>query len=265
MSELKVSSQLNLRMENKNEKTIMSDCFFTSPYKIAKPFYKEGALPKDSYTEIMIMCASPGVLSGDTYNMRFDLSENTKTIITEQSYRKLYNSSVTSKQNTGIQLGENAALYYIPYPVIPFAGSRFNSRTEIKLHCSSKLIFADILTCGRQGMGEQFAFKELTSRTAVYIEEKLIFLDNNYMVRDGCEDNIDFSGTGFFEGYTCMGVFFLYGFDGILLEFGDISEGIEAAVSKSQAGLTVRMLGKSANELYNYANNKFLPLLENKY
>ena len=263
MSELQVSGCLDLRAENKNGKTIISDCFFTSPYKLAKPFYNEGEFSQDAYTEIMVMCASPGVLSGDTYNMRFDFSENTKTIITEQSYRKLYNTNKISKQDTVIQLGENASLYYIPYPVIPFAGSRFNSKTEIKLRQSSRLIYGDIMSCGRQGMGEQFAFKELTSRTAVYIDECLNFLDNNYMINDDSEHSMDFSGMGFFEAYSCQGVFVLYGFNDFSLESISVPVGLEAAVSKSSSdGLTVRMLGNSANELHNFASNLFLPLFK---
>jgi len=263
MSELQISGRLDLCAENKNGKTIISDCFFTSPYKLAKPFYNEDAPSQNAYTEIMIMCASPGVLSGDIYNMRFDLSENTKTIITEQSYRKLYNANKTSRQNTGIQLGENASLYYVPYPVIPFAGSRFNSKTEIKLRGSSRLIYGDIMSCGRQGMGEQFAFKELTSRTAIYIDEGLNFLDNNYMVNGDSEYDIDFSGLGFFETYSCQGVFVLYGFNDFSLKSITVPAGLEAAVSKSSsAGLTVRMLGNSANELHNFANNLFLPLFK---
>jgi urease accessory protein len=234
----------------------MSDCFFTSPFKVAKPFYRG-----DGYTEIMVMCASPGILAGDRYNMRFDLSDNTKTIISEQSYRKLYNTGDDfSQQNTRIKAGENAALYYVPYPVIPFAGSRFRSRTDIDLRSSSKLIFGEIFTCGRDGMGERFAFSEFSSRTAVSVDGKPVFLDNSRLLGGGgavndcnvkdcdvkdCET--DFSGLGFFEGYVCQGVFFLYGFDDVSLPE---REGIQAAVSKSSAGFTIRALSDSANSLY---------------
>jgi len=223
----------------------MSDCFFTSPFKIAKPFYRD-----NGYTEIMVMCASPGILAGDRYNMRFDLSDNTKTIISEQSYRKIYNSGDDfSQQHTRIQAGENAALYYVPFPVIPFAGSRFRSRTDIFLRPSSKLIFGEILTCGRDGMGERFAFSEFSSRTAVYVDGKPVFLDNSRLIEDR---DADFSGLGFLEGYSCQGVFFLYGFDNVSLPE---REGIQAAVSKSLAGFTIRALGDSANNLYSFAGN----------
>jgi len=224
----------------------MSDCFFTSPFKVAKPFYRD-----NGYTEIMVMCASPGILAGDRYDIRLDLSHNTKTIISEQSYRKLYNTGDGfSQQNTRIQAGKNAALYYVPYPVIPFAGSRFRSRTDIDLHSSSKLIFGEIFSCGRDGMGERFAFSEFSSRTAVSVDGKPVFLDNTRLF--GGE--ADFSGLGFFEGHSCQGVFFLYGFDDVFLPE---CEGIQAAVSKSSAGFTIRALADGANNLYRFAKNLF--------
>jgi len=253
-------SELSVSAVFQNGRTVMSDCFFTSPFKVAKPFYRD-----NGYTEIMVMCASPGVLAGDRYNTRFDLADNTKTIISEQSYKKLYNTGDDfSQQNTRIQAGENAALYYVPYPVIPFAGSRFRSRTDIFLRASSKLIFGEILTCGRDGMGERFAFSEFSSRTAVYVDGKPVFLDNSRLIGGGAEKDgggaagdgsADFSGLGFFEGAPCQGVFFLYGFGNVSLPE---SEGIQAAVSKSSAGFTVRALGDSANKMYRFAGSWLL-------
>jgi urease accessory protein len=232
----------------------MSDCSFTSPCKVAKPFYRD-----DGYTEIMAMCASPGILAGDEYDFSFDMDDNTKTIISEQSYRKLYNTGDgAAHQNIHIQIGENAALHYVPCPIIPFAGSRFRSRTEISLRPTSKLIYGEILACGRYGMGERFAFSEFSSRTIVKVDGKPIFLDNA-MLTGG---RADFQGLGFFEGYACQGVFFIYGFDEkfravTLPENPDI----QAATSKSSAGYTVRTLGESASGLYKFAKRLFAPLL----
>jgi len=244
-------SELSISTIFQNGKTVMSDCFFTSPFKVAKPFYRD-----NGYTEIMVMCASPGILAGDKYDINLEVSDNTKTIISEQSYRKLYNTGDGfSEQNTRIRAGENAALYYVPYPIIPFAGSRFRSRTDIDLRPSSKLIFGEIFTCGRDGMGERFAFSEFSSRTAVSVDGKTVFLDNCRLL--GGE--ADFSGLGFFEGYSCQGVFFLYGFDDVSLPE---CERIETAVSKAQAGFTIRALANSANSLYRFVGNLFSLLIK---
>jgi urease accessory protein len=252
-------SKLSINAAFQNGKTIMSDCSFTSPCKVAKPFYRD-----DGYTEIMAMCASPGIFAGDEYDMRFDMGDNTKTIISEQSYRKLYNAGDgalergAARQNTQIQVGENATLHYVPCPIIPFAGSRFRSRTEISLSPTSKLIYGEILACGRHGMGERFAFSEFSSRTIVEVDGKPVFLDNTMLI----SGRADFQGLGFFEQYACQGVFFIYGFDEAFRAITlPENPDIQAAISKSSAGYTVRALSQSASGLYAFAKRLFAPLL----
>jgi urease accessory protein len=205
------------------------------------------------------MCASPGILAGDEYDISFDMGDNTKTIISEQSYRKLYNAgNGAARQNTQIQVGRNAALHYVPCPIIPFAGSRFRSRTEINLRPTSKLIYGEILACGRYGMGEWFAFSEFASRTIVEVGGKPVFLDNTMLVGG----RADFQGLGFFEGYACQGVFFIYGFDETFSATHlPQNPDIQAAFSKSSAGYTIRALGESANGLYAFAKRLFAPFL----
>jgi urease accessory protein len=242
-------SELSITTAFQNGRTGIADCFFTSPLKVAKPFFHD-----DNYIEIMVMCASPGMLPGDRYDMRFYVSDNTKTIISWQSYQKLFNSgNGAAEQNTRIQVEENAVLCYLPYPVIPFAGSRFRAQTDITLRSSSKLIFGEIVTCGRHGMGERFAFSELTSRTTVSIGDRLVFLDNSRLFAE----EADFAGLGFFEGYACQGFFYLYGYSDV---FFPVCKDVEAAASKLRAGYVIRVLGNSGGSVYRFAQNLFAQL-----
>jgi urease accessory protein len=227
----------------------MTDCSFSSPLKIAKPFYRD-----DGYTELMIMCASPGMLSGDRFDIRFDMGENTKTIISTQSYQKLYNSGdETVLQNVQIHAEENAELFYCPYPAIPFAKNRFRSNMEIALKPSSRLLFGDILSCGRHGMGERFAFSGYTSRTIVSIDGKPVFLDAVRLI----PHEAALSGIGFFEGYACQGLLYLYGYENVSLPE---SANISAALTKSREGYSVRLLSDDTAAVYQFLKDLFLML-----
>jgi urease accessory protein len=228
----------------------MTDCSFSSPLKIAKPFYRD-----NGYTELMIMCASPGILSGDRFDMQFDLGENTKTIISTQSYQKLYNTGDdTARQNVKIQAGENAFLLYCPHPVIPFAQNRFHSDIEIALKRGSRLFFGDILCCGRHGMGERFAFSRYQARTLVSVESEPAFLDVCRLVPQ--EAAVD--GMGFFEGYACQGLLYLYGYEHISLPE---NPHLEAALTKAYEGYTVRILSDDAAAIYQFAKELFVRIL----
>jgi urease accessory protein len=240
-------SELFIQTALQNDKTIISDCAFTSPLKIAKPFYRD-----TGYTELMIICASPGMLEGDRYDMRFDIGAGSKVIISGQSYQKLFDAkSGGAEQNLNIQVRENASLCYLPYPAVPFAGSRFRFKVDIRLDRSSKLFFGDILTFGRAGMGERFAFAEYMSRTVICVDDRPMLLD-------GCrlspvEAAVD--GIGFFEGYSCQGLLYLYGYEADLPQRRN---SVEAAMSKARAGYVVRALGHSGDDVYHYAQDLFV-------
>ncbi|GHU59471.1 hypothetical protein AGMMS49975_27070 [Clostridia bacterium] len=237
-------SELYVKTILENDRTVIADSYFTAPLKIAKPFYRE-----DGYTEIMLMCASPGMFADDCYNMRFEFGGGTKTVISAQAYQKLINTGGgEARQNTRINLGENASLCWLPQPSVPFAGSRFRGRTEISVARSSKLFFSDILSCGRTGMGERFAFSEYSSRIAVTVSGKFAFLDNSRLFPS--ETAVD--GVGFFEGYNCQGLLYLYGVDSVELPQ---TAGIEAAVSKAREGYAVRSLGNRSDEVYEFSKN----------
>jgi urease accessory protein len=228
----------------------MADCSFSSPLKIAKPFYRD-----NGYTELMIMCASPGMLSGDRFEMRFDLGANTKTIISTQSYQKLYDTGdETARQNVQIQVGENAELFYCPHPVIPFAKNRFHSNVEITLKPSSRLFFGDILCCGRYGMGERFAFSHHLVRTFVFIDGKPAFLDAVRLV----PHEVAPGGIGFFEGYSCQGLLYLYGYGPVSLPE---SPRLEAAITRASEGYSIRILNDDAAAIHQFAKDLFERIL----
>ncbi|MDR3288551.1 MAG: hypothetical protein LBT22_03895, partial [Peptococcaceae bacterium] len=89
------------------------------------------------------------------------------------------------------------------------------------------------------------------SRVAVAVDERPVFLDHNRLI----PAEMAVGGIGFFEGYACQGLLYVYGYDQIALPKGD---GIEAAVSKARAGYTVRILGDSGDAVYQFMKNIFL-------
>ncbi|HML47941.1 MAG TPA: urease accessory protein UreD [Clostridia bacterium] len=236
-------SELYLRTAQRNGQTIIEDQSFTAPLKIAKPFYR------DTHTEVMLMCASPGLLEGDRYHMRLEMGDNTRTAITTQSYQKLFRTQTGfSAQDLDIAVGERAALAYLPLPVIPFAGSRFVGRTDVGLKRTSKLFFCDIVQAGR--VGELYAFSEYSSRVRISIEGRPVFLDHTRLAP--AEAAVE--GIGFFEGHACQGFLYLYGFDPPNLPE---CMHLQHACSKAREGYSIRILGNSGDGLHRFARALF--------
>ncbi|MDR0838425.1 MAG: urease accessory protein UreD [Oscillospiraceae bacterium] len=231
-------------MENHDGRTIVSDCRFTAPLKVAKPFYRK------NHTEVMIMQASAGLLDGDEYDIALDVADGARAAVTGQSYAKLFraNGGDGARQRVRIDVGEGSSLGWFPSPVIPFAGSRFASQSDIYLHENSRFFLCDILACGRAGKGERFAFESYRSRTAVHVGEKLVFLDNTRLI----PSERDPSAVGFFEGRTHIGLLYMYGCGDVALPE---SASVEAATSDAAAGKCVRLLADSAQALSDYARD----------
>lgn len=232
-------SSLYIKAENHGGRTVISDCKFTSPLKIAKPFYG------DNCTDIMMMTASAGMLEGDFYDIGINVGENASLKFTGQSYTKLFKSDKKgSAQRVSVSVEKGGSLLYFPRPVIPFAESVYSAETEIHLDGSSCFAMCDIISCGRTAMNEKFLFKEYRSRTLAYVDGKLVFLDNVRLV----PSEINLSGIGFFENYSHMGMMYAYGYNSPP-ELSEVSE-IEAAVSKASEGFCIRAAANSADTIY---------------
>lgn len=232
-------SILKLTAEYKNGRTVISHNEFTAPLKIASPFYRDG------YTEVMMMAASAGILDGDMYDIEITVKENASLKFTAQSYSKIFKADKTgAKQRVRITVESGGSLIYMPCPAIPFADSIFDSRTEVRLKSDSTFVMTDILACGRGAMNEHFAFKSYRSRTAVYCDDRLCFLDNQRLI----PDDADLSGTGFFEGRSHIGMMYIYGKEPHITE----NDRIEAAVTNACKGVCIRAAADSADEIWRY-------------
>lgn len=101
----------------KNGKTILEDLSFTAPYKIMAPFAKE-----NGGTQIMPLCASAGIMEGDSQEFSYHVKEGADLEVLSQSFEKIHKMDEGSASRTiSVQVDPHAVLYYYPQPVIPFA------------------------------------------------------------------------------------------------------------------------------------------------
>ena len=190
-------SKLRLVTRHKDNKTILDDVYFTSPFKITHPFYIN-----NNFIKVILMSSSAGTLEGDFQEYEISLGDNTNMELTSQSFEKIFTMlDDEAFRECNIYIGSNSLLRYNLLPTIPYKDSAFNSKTKIKLKDNtSRLIYTDIINCGRVARGEKFEYKYYKS----YIEieskqdEKIIYLDNTMYKPE--ETNMN--NFGMFEGYT---------------------------------------------------------------
>lgn len=241
-------SELRLTAGWDGEETFLRELGFTAPFKIMTSFPR-----KDGGKEVMIMCASPGIMEGDSQWIRIETERGARLAVTSQSYEKIHKmNNGCACRNTIIRIAGNSALRYRPLPVIPFGGSAFESKTAIELEDeSSELIYEELLSCGRAACGERFAYRFFHSLSEVSCKGKLIYRENNRFR----PASWPMEELGLFEGYTHMAGMLIH-MQAVkekereirsLAEEAENAQEVQCGVTRTAAGdLVVRILGRRA-------------------
>lgn len=237
-----MDTKLKLQIENHKGRSAVAYSYFTSPLKIGTPNMQGERL------HLVLMMASAGILKGDNFQYEINCAENTKAMITEQSYTKIFDTgNEAAKKHMEIRLEGNASLYYRPSAVIPFAGSSFDGSMTVRLDKESEFVCSDILAAGRVGMGEQFAFLHYRNRVCVMVEDKPVWLDNCYLQ----PEKMDLTKMVFLDGYTHQGTFYYYGKkekQEKLLAY-ETKGKVMLAKTSAAAGVCIRVLANTAQDI----------------
>lgn len=123
----------------------------------AFPFSTGGAL-------VHIHNISGGVLGGDRLALDVEVGPGAHVQLTSTSATRLYRSrpeAPTAIQTGTIKICKDALLEYLPDPLIPFSGSRYQQHTRIDLEAGAGLFCWETVTPGRVARGELFDYEHL--------------------------------------------------------------------------------------------------------
>ncbi|WP_284644628.1 urease accessory protein UreD [Paenibacillus silviterrae] len=146
------------------------------PLKLAKTFAFGRQLG------VYLMDASPGILAGDRYELKWEFGENSQVLLTNQSYTKVHPARTSpgaearpSEQHQRFALRSGAYVEYMPEPLMLYKDAVFDSETVIELEQGSHLLWSEVLCPGRTHRGEQFDYELYQSRLSVFLQEELIY------------------------------------------------------------------------------------------
>lgn len=242
-------SELQITAGARNNTTYLQHSYFTRPFKVADISGKNAAA-----LHLVIMTASPGVLDGDEYQLTVELKERVNVHLYTQSYQRIFNMQQGAKQCFNVKMGAGSSLCYLPHPSVPHEDSAFEGYNKIVLGNGCRLLWGEIITCGRKLSGEVFRCRLFQSVTEVYREERLIFKDVTVLQ----PEKIPATATGEWEQYTHQAA--LYWHDGtrdmtamadLINEMLSDEKDIAGGVSQTASGaLLLRILGQGAEQLY---------------
>lgn len=167
-------SELKIATGNRSGITYLQECYYTRPFKIADV----GVNKADPALYLMLMTASPGMLDGDHYRISITVNEDTRMQLQTQAYQRLYNMQTGAAQQMQVRLCKGSTFSYVPHPLVPHTGASFEGHTRIDVEEDCRLVWGEIITCGRKLCGEAFRFKRLHSVTELFFRGRLLLKDN---------------------------------------------------------------------------------------
>ncbi len=236
-------SELNMEIESREGRTLLSDVYFTPPFKVMKPFYEKGLM------RILQMSASPGIMEGDCQKISINVKACSAGEVYSQSFEKIHKMEKgEAARAIDITVAKNSFFIYNPLPTIPYANSAFNNIITVNLKDSSSIfIYSDILTGGRVARGECFDYKYYHSIVKIYESGSLSYMDNSRFT----PSEMNMKGIGIYEGYThllSMVICNINIYDDIENIFDDYN--IPFGISENDRRyIVVRVLGKSSESL----------------
>lgn len=159
-------STFRMSMAFRHGRTKVDDLYFEAPFKLMTPFHD------GTHTDCMVMLASPGFLKGDAAHIDCTFGAGTDTTIRTQSYEKVLDTADGEASRTiNLNLQDDAKAVFLPFPVIPFAHSTFSNVTIAHISPQSTFAYADVVTCGRVGMGERWKMHMFRNTTRIFVDE----------------------------------------------------------------------------------------------
>lgn len=174
----RVTGRISAAFIEAGGETRLGDRYHAYPLKIAKSFPFDGG-----QLVVYVMDASPGIMSGDRYELDWHFGDNTRAYVTNQSYTKVHpairsgDGSIgqASGQRQKLTLSRGSIAEYMPEPLMLYRDAYFHSDTEVHMEPGSTLIMSEIVCPGRTLRGELFQYGLYRSKLTVTYGGELIF------------------------------------------------------------------------------------------
>lgn len=206
-------AHLHLRVDacDKRRVTRLQEAKFHGPLRVQRPFYPEGQ-PDDGVMPCHLYLLHPpgGLVSGDELRVCVDVEPEAHTLLTTPSATKVYHRDscgLLAKQKVELNV-DDGCCEWLPLDTVIFNGA--NAELDMLVHLSSKSRYIgwELMSLGLPARGERFLQGTLKQRTALYVDNKMLYHD--YLQLAGGDDLLD-AMCGF-AGQPVYGTLLAYGF-----------------------------------------------------
>ena len=163
---------LNFERSAAIERTLLSATVQEPPLRVIRAFQ----LP-DGAALVHLHNVSGGLLGGDTLELLLRVGPAAAAQLTTTGATRIYRpraGATPATQLNDFVVEENGLLEYVPDPLIPYRGSRWEQTTSIRLGRGAGLFWWEVVAPGREANGENFDYEYLAWRTDLTIADRLV-------------------------------------------------------------------------------------------
>lgn len=143
-------------------RTRITDLHWRPPLQVLRAHHLDPIVPDLAY--VTVTSPAGGVLGGDRLEVAVHVGPAARLHVSTPSATRLYRMpTVGAELRTQLCVEAGAYLEYLPDPYIPFAGSRFTSRTTVEIADDATLLLWEIVAPGRAARGEILRFDRFES------------------------------------------------------------------------------------------------------
>lgn len=170
---------LELAASSLGTRTIIHRLHHTAPFHIGPPSRRDAS----DTASIVMQHVGPGLLPGDTLQANIVVEQNARLILRGQSGTRLYPCSTDMKisSTTTIRMDTGASFAWLPGDLIPFRDARYHQHTLVDLAADSQFLAMEIITRGREAMGERDLFSRLDLRFRVNQGARPLLIERNVL------------------------------------------------------------------------------------
>ncbi len=188
---------LRLGFARRRDATILRRCCYTLPLQVLSPLALD-----DGTCYLLLLNPTGGVLGGDRLHTEIALEEGARVCLSTPSATRVYRSSgAPAEMQSFLRVGRKATLEYFPDHLIPHPGSSLRQSLRIEMEEDSRCIFFDGFAAGRIALGERWMFRDLDSRSEIFLRAEPIFANRSKISPRDC----DSAARGRMAGYAYCG------------------------------------------------------------
>jgi urease accessory protein len=146
----RASGECRVAFDLRDGQTRLGDLYQRDPCRVLFPHSELGEPP-----QAVLLTTSGGVTDGDSLKMAIEIGPGAAAVATTQAAEKVYRAA-KGGGHCAIDVGEGAALDWLPQETIVFQGARLKRRTVADVEPGAALLACEMVVLGRAASGERF-------------------------------------------------------------------------------------------------------------